>query len=156
MSKEIFRQKCIDRVSSPEQLNNYIRVTTSSVWMVLIAIIILLLGVCVWGIFGRLDTIIKTGAVCSDGNLICYVTEEDAAKVSGNMTVTVNGNTYTIDTISTSPVQLRNADDYLLHIGNYSDNQWVFEAIADTDLADGIYEAAITIESVRPMSFVLN
>ena len=40
----LFRQKSIDRVSSPEQLNDYIRVTTPSVWLALIAIILLLTG----------------------------------------------------------------------------------------------------------------
>ena len=40
----LFRQKSLDRISSPEQLNDYIRVSTPSVWMVLIAIVILLAG----------------------------------------------------------------------------------------------------------------
>ena len=44
----IFRQKSIDRVSSPEQLNDYIRVTTPTVWLVLLALVILLLGMLAW------------------------------------------------------------------------------------------------------------
>ena len=48
----IFRQKSVDRVSSPEQLNDYIRVTTPSVWLVLIAATLLLTGMVVWSIFG--------------------------------------------------------------------------------------------------------
>lgn len=50
----IFRQKNIDKVSSPEKLDDYIRVTTPSVWITLAAIIVLLAGVIVWGIFGEL------------------------------------------------------------------------------------------------------
>ena len=49
----IFRQKSIDRVSSPEELNDYIRVTTPSVWIVLIALVVLLLGMLAWSILGR-------------------------------------------------------------------------------------------------------
>ena len=48
----LFRKKSIDRVSSPEQLNDYIRVTKPSVWLVLIAVILLLIGMLIWGIFG--------------------------------------------------------------------------------------------------------
>ena len=48
----IFRQKSIDRVSSPEQLNDYSRVTSPSVWLVLLAIILLLLGLLAWSVFG--------------------------------------------------------------------------------------------------------
>ena len=43
MNNSIFRKKSLDRISSPEQLNDYIRVSTPSVWMVLFAIIILTL-----------------------------------------------------------------------------------------------------------------
>lgn len=50
----IFRQKSIDRVSSPEKLDDYIRVTKPSVWMTLAAVGVLLVGTIVWGIFGEL------------------------------------------------------------------------------------------------------
>lgn len=56
MSDQIFRKKSLDRISSPEQLNDYIRVANPGIWMILAAVIILLAGVCVWGIFGHLDT----------------------------------------------------------------------------------------------------
>ena len=54
MNNSIFRQKSIDKVSSPEKLDDYIRVTTPSVWITLAAITILLIGTIVWGIFGEL------------------------------------------------------------------------------------------------------
>ena len=50
---DLFRKKSIDRVSSPEQLNDYIRVTTPSVWLVLLAVILLLIGMLIWSIFGK-------------------------------------------------------------------------------------------------------
>lgn len=53
MNNSIFRQESIDKVSSPEKLDDYIRVTTPSVWITLIAIILLLTGALVWGIFGE-------------------------------------------------------------------------------------------------------
>lgn len=54
MNNGIFRQKSIDKVSSPEKLDDYIRVTTPSVWIALAAIVALLIGVIVWGCFGEL------------------------------------------------------------------------------------------------------
>ncbi|MCM1328964.1 MAG: hypothetical protein NC253_05925 [Ruminococcus sp.] len=63
MEKQLFRKASIDRVSSPEQLNDYVRVSNPSVWTILAAIIILLTGVYIWGIFGRLDTVVKAAAV---------------------------------------------------------------------------------------------
>lgn len=49
MNDKIFRKKSVDKMSSPEQLNDYIKVTNPGVWMVLAAIAVLLAGVCVWG-----------------------------------------------------------------------------------------------------------
>ena len=51
----IFRKKSMDRVSSPEALNDYIRVTTPSVWIVLIALVLLLAGMLIWSIFGTVE-----------------------------------------------------------------------------------------------------
>ena len=51
----IFREKSIKRVSSPEQLNDYIRVTSPSVWIVLIALVVLLLGMLAWSVLGRIE-----------------------------------------------------------------------------------------------------
>lgn len=34
--------------------------------------------------------------------------------------------------------------------------EWVYTAAAPTELPDGVYDGVITIESVSPMSFVLN
>lgn len=51
----LFRQKSIQRVSSPEQLNDYIRVTAPSVWIVLIALVVLLVGILAWCVFGRIE-----------------------------------------------------------------------------------------------------
>ena len=68
MNDKIFRKKSIDRMSSPEQLNDYIKVTNPGVWMVLAAIVILLVGVCVWGVFGKLETKLSVAAVSQDGS----------------------------------------------------------------------------------------
>ncbi len=54
-NSEIFREKSMERVSSPEALNDYIRVTTPSVWIVLIALVVLLAGMLAWSIFGSVE-----------------------------------------------------------------------------------------------------
>ena len=53
MNNSIFRQKSIDKISSPEKLDDYIKVTKPSVWITLIAIVLLLAGAVVWSIFGE-------------------------------------------------------------------------------------------------------
>ena len=42
MDNQIFREKSIKRISSPEELNKYLRVTNPGIWAVLLAVIVLL------------------------------------------------------------------------------------------------------------------
>ena len=37
--KQIFRQKTLDRIASPEQLNDYLRATRPGIWIMLVVII---------------------------------------------------------------------------------------------------------------------
>ena len=54
-ARSIFREKSIARVTGPEALNDYIRVTTPSVWIVLIALVVLLVGMLAWSVFGTVE-----------------------------------------------------------------------------------------------------
>ncbi len=48
----LYRQKSLERVSGPEQLNDYIRVNTPSLWIVLLALGILVAVMLVWRALG--------------------------------------------------------------------------------------------------------
>lgn len=55
MDNHIFREKSLERVESPEQLNDYIRVATPGVWLALAACAVILLGFLVWSIWGTME-----------------------------------------------------------------------------------------------------
>ena len=102
---ELFRKKSIERVTSPEQLNDYIRVSNPGVWMILAAVVILLAGVCVWGVFGRLDTKKQASGVCENGKLTCYIKSDDISDVKEDTIISVDGKEYTVKSVSASPVR---------------------------------------------------
>ena len=52
--ESLFREKNLERLESPEKLNDYLRVTSPGVWLVMATIIVLLTGVCIWGVLGRI------------------------------------------------------------------------------------------------------
>ncbi|MBR1383322.1 MAG: hypothetical protein IJ555_05855 [Ruminococcus sp.] len=156
-NKSIFRKQSMESVSSPEQLGDYITSASPSVWLVLIAIILLLVGVCVWGIFGRLDTTVTTGAVSRGGELLLYISEDNIEKIEDGLTVSVDGQEYTIAEVSASPVLLgAETDAYALHASSLKQGDFAYIAAAHTDLPDGSYKAEITVDSVSPISFVTN
>ncbi len=54
MKESIFRKKNIDKVFSPDQLNDYIKVSNPSTWVILAAVIIFLAAVLIWAVFGQI------------------------------------------------------------------------------------------------------
>lgn len=157
MDKQLFRKASIERVSSPEQLNDYVRVSNPGVWMILAAVIVLLIGVCVWGIFGHLETQITTAGTCENGVFICYIPEEKIGQIKSGMTVNVDGASSAVSEISAKPIAMTaETDPYLLYLGGFSEGEWLYEVTANTALPDGTYKAEIVTESVSPMSFILN
>ena len=56
MSNELFRQKSLERISSPEELHDYMRVTSPRLWMILTAIVVLLAGFIVFAATTRMES----------------------------------------------------------------------------------------------------
>ena len=155
--KSIFRKQSIDRVSSPEQLNDYIRSASPDVWFIMAAVMILLVGVCVWGIFGHIDTRIESGGVCSGGTLTVYLAEKYEDMMTGDMVITVNDTEYAVSGVSDTPVRISGSgDSYAMHKAGLSEGDYAVIVQAQTDLPDGEYKAVVTVESIPPMRFVIN
>ena len=67
MNKSIFRQKSLDRISSPEEIDNYIRVTRPSLWLALGVIILLLAALILWSVTARIEaTIVVDGQTVTE------------------------------------------------------------------------------------------
>lgn len=62
---QIFRESSLEKLSSPEQLDRVIAVTSSRSWLILTAMLILTVSLLLWGFLGKIPT-----QVTSDGILI--------------------------------------------------------------------------------------
>lgn len=156
MNTGLFRKTSIDRVNSPEQLNQYIRVARPGVWITLSAVILLLAGVVVWGVLGTIETTVHAYALAENGKAVCYLEEEDATLVKEGMPVSLGNISGKLLSVSAAPVQIdAGTDPYLMHMGGFSsgDFRYVVEIEAQ-GLADGVYQAEITVDSVHPIAFV--
>ena len=153
----LFRKKSLDRISSPEQLNAYIRVSTPSVWMLLAAIVVLLVGVCVWGVFGHMDTTLPVAVVAENGAVTAYVKAEDAGKISAGATVIVNGIQGKVLSVGSTPIRVDETfNEYMCHVGGLQQGEWVYAAALEIACEEGVNAARIVVDSVSPMAFVLN
>ena len=157
MNDKIFRKKSVDKMSSPEQLNDYIKVTNPGVWMALAAIAVLLIGICIWGVFGKLETKLTVAAVSRDGQTVLYVKEDNLSSVKGNMSVYIGDETYKVVSVSAQPVAVtEEISEYARHTGELSIGEWVYIVQIDGNMPDGAYKAQIVTDSVSPLYFVFN
>lgn len=120
----LYRKESLERIQSPEQLNDYLRVTNPSVWVLLTAVILLLAGLLIWGAVTDIDSVAAGSAEVTDGVLTLRF-DKDAITdgIEVGMSVTVGETDYPIRTLG-------------------YDEQGYF-ALADTDLANGVYEAGV-------------
>ena len=137
MNEEIFRQKSLEKIRSPEELNDYVRVANPGVWLLLLAIVALLAGACVWGAFGTIETTFETEATAADGVVVCALRSPASEDARVGMTVRINGTQSQIVSMET-------------------ENGVVCRAVTDAVLADGVYEAEIVLESIHPMSLLFD
>jgi hypothetical protein len=119
--------------------------------------VILLAGVVVWGFIGHLDTTLPTAVVCVSGEAVIYVKEADAEKVEVGMTVRVGDKEYAVSEISAEPKRVDDTmSEYAIHASGLTAGEWVYAVKVNGDFADGVQKAEIVIESISPISFILN
>ena len=158
MNTNLFRKASVDRVNSPEQLNEYIRVANPSVWLVLAAVVMLLLGVVIWGVFGTVTTTIETGVVVDGGTALCYVSAEDASRIAAGMTVCAEQSLGSVTSVSAAPVQIDEGfTDYILYLTGFVKGDFCHVVKVELPgVTDGVYAATITVDSTHSISFVIH
>ena len=138
-NEELFRKKSLDKVKSPENLDDYIQVSNPGVWLLLISVIILLAGACVWGIFGHIDSTVETSVRADNETLVCFVANDAISSVQEGMTVKFNG-----------------FEAIIAEIGTNEENGYVCALKSDLTIPDGSYEGIIVTKNIKPLSFIMN
>ena len=138
MEESLFRKKSLERISSPESLNDYLHVTSPSVWLILAAVVLLLAGMLVWSSVASIDSFATgTGRVTEGTMYIYFDNEQIAENVQAGMTVTAGETAGHIASIGT-------------------DAEGELFAIAPTTLADGSYPVKIVFKQTQVLSLLFN
>ena len=154
MQNDLFRKKSLERISSPEELHDYMRVTTPRLWMLLTAIILLLAGFIVYASIANLEN----NPIEDDNGepvkmattSIFFATLPISYKdtVETNMKVRIGKEEGKVDMLA-----IVNTDE--------SDGQQGLSLIISMDnssltLPDGEYDAELVLEATTPISFLWN
>lgn len=102
MSK-IYRKASLEKLSSPEQLDNLIKITSPSYWLTLVGGITIIIGVVIWAFYGQLPKMLNSNGillhnVINDGanikkevsdikdmNIVSYIPLSEGKKVTKGM-----------------------------------------------------------------------
>ncbi len=133
----IFRQKSMERLSSPEQLNDYLRVTNPSVWVVLAAVIFLLAGLFIWSFFTSVKSTYKGEATVSSGVMTVAFDNTQNVTITPDMTVTAGGKETEVVNVTT-------------------DTNGRTLVTAYIDLPAGSYDASICYRQTQMLSLLFN
>jgi hypothetical protein len=181
MKNEIFRKSSLERVSSPEQLNDYIKVSNPSVWLVILALFILLISAGIWAFTGAMPTKVKMNGLLSDGKtVVCYLSPDQISMQSddsGNpiqgiktgleVDVVVQQNNVhgKVKEVASVPVNLEDVaqdigNDWLLNKLQLPTSGYVFEMHIALEKSVGkkgdIGTVAITTETSKPTDFLFS
>ena len=157
MSDNIFREKSLKRITSPESLNDYVKVSNPGVWVLLVAVIVLLLGFLAWGTFGRIDSTISTVGVVNNGVLTTYVKEEDIDSIKDSSLIYIDGVEFEILSMDKTPSQLDyDFNDSYLHIANMNVNSWIYKLSSKVSLPNGVYKVSVITEKIKPISLLFD
>ena len=135
---QIFRQKSLDQISSPEQLHDYLHVTNPTVWLILAAVALLLIGAVIWSSVASVDSFASATATVKGGTMTIRVDDTDLAKnIESGMKVLVGDGSTKVASVG-------------------HDSNGTMFAVAQTTLDDGTYDAKIVLRKTQVLSLLFN
>ena len=138
MAEPITKRENVKRISSPEQLNDYLHVTTPAMWAVLLGVVLILVSLFVWSSVTAVESFTAGVGEVHDGVLtITLDNEEDARQVEVGMDAKVGE--------LVTPV---------LSVGSDKDGNLI--AVAKVDLPDGHYPASVGYRSTQIIEILFN
>ena len=133
-SQSIFRKKALDRISSPDQLTDYLRVTNPGIWAVLITVILLLAGMTAWSMVGTLETTVNVTVTVTDQK--AQITAPGSNTLEPGMVLRLFN--------QEAPITSAQTDSYGRSLGT-----------ARVELPDGTYTGKVVTETIHPIRFLL-
>ena len=156
MENGLFRKKSLERISSPEELHDYMRVTSPRLWMLLGAITALLVGFIVYASTATMENTMPIKVKVSQ-----YELETDADGEVEYMTAIEAHLPHTMkDQVdSNMMVRIGRIEAKIAYVG-VGENETIFLNIDPgmdyVPLEEGEYDAELVLESTMPISFLWN
>lgn len=124
--------KKVEKISSPDDLNKFLKHTSPETWIILGLSICLLLGLIISAFFVRITDKIQGIANVKDGEVTLIISESNKRKLEEGQKVYILDQIGVIDSVT-----------------NY------VPVISGFDLDDGEYNYTINVKEIRPIDFLI-
>ena len=125
-------------MSSPEQLNDYLKVTSPKIWLLLAAVVLLIGGLLLWSSFTTIESYATGTARAVGGELtVTFDDAKKAGKVQAGMEMTVG-----------------DVQTEILTVGTNENDEIV--ASAHASIPDGLYSVRVGYKTTQVLSMLLN
>ena len=142
--------------NASEELDSYLNVTGAGPWIVALTAAVILAGIAVWLMFGRVQTKITGAGFCENGSICCYFELDDISKLSKGTVVEISSMNVEAAEGTVTEAGTKLYRDYDIPneiLINLSDADWYGTVQISCDLEDGLYTATYTEESSAMASF---
>ena len=158
MQNQLFRKKSLERISSPEEMHDYMRVTSPRLWMILTAIVVLLGGFIAYAATTTMESTMPLKIMVE---VFESENEETGQPEKTIMAYAEVPNTQK-DTVTTGKVVRigENITGKISYIGTSKDVDTMSVFIEfdqeNPPLKDGDYDAVLVLDAKTPISFLWN
>lgn len=157
---ELFRQKSLEKATNPENLDQYLTVTSPATWMIMLLLLVSLAGILCWSVFGKIHSYVNTAVLVSESEAVIYIKEDRINQIKAGQDIIINDMpSGEIESPGETPVAASKdtINEYIMHLADIYEGSWVYEARVklSQDLAPGVYPASIVIEELSPIKFIM-
>ena len=153
MDNQIFRKKSLERISSPDDMRKYLRISSPGLWMILSVILALLIGFIIYASVVTMENTISTQAVVTNYTEVEELFEEPFSLVMIRIP-------YSYDDIIEIGMEVRinGMKGRITGISRDENEIWGVVEMSDKSvlIPSGDYDAEIVMERISPLSFLMN
>lgn len=171
--RSIFSQESLDRVTSPEKLDDYIRIARPGIWIMIVALFLVVVAVVIWGVTGSLPQTVTINGVVdgSNSNMVMCLVDASAYNredlLEKEAQIQIEGSTSTAGTVtqvSDNPVsaeEMREAlgSDWFAAKLIANDYSYLVQIEPEEDLSahtNKVCSVSIVTDQVSPISFLFD
>ena len=167
MSNQIFSEKAMKKLHTTDDMEQYVKIATPRIWLLLCACALLLAGLLVWAFFGTAATTVETNAVLLNGEMQSFLPFQEFRLIRVGDQAYINDTPWTVSECSSVPLSRDTAigmigSDYLYDKLIKTNISYVVTFTPDqahTDFGEnnGIpVNAIIYTQEMHPIDLILN